>query len=147
VLLAALALDWRVASLVALGSGFLADLLFVGPPFKFLEAPSDQFGTLVFGVISCLIVGLGYVIRRAVADPLWLNVPEEVPEGVIFSQEGDQALVSWHGGRSFVPLGPHDEVAEMMQDFLAQRELGKRLTGAIDLSGAVTPSAIPPSAL
>jgi hypothetical protein len=25
-------------------------------------------------------------------------------------------------------MGPEDEVAEMMQDFLAQRELAKRLT-------------------
>jgi hypothetical protein len=29
-----------------------------------------------------------------------------------------------------VPLGPEREVAAMMEDFLAQLELGKRLSGA-----------------
>ena len=59
--------------------------------------PSDRFGVLVFGVVSALIIGFAYVIRKAVADPLWLHVPEQVPQGVIFSQEGAiaEVIVLW----------------------------------------------------
>ena len=48
--------------------------------------------------------------------------------GVIFSLEGGRVWASWPGADSNVVLGTKEEVAEMMRDFLAQVELGERLT-------------------
>ena len=47
--------------------------------------------------------------------------------GIVFSLEKGQAWASWYGQESHVQLGPQGEVAEMMEDFLAQLEVGKRL--------------------
>lgn len=47
--------------------------------------------------------------------------------GIIFSLESGQAWASWSGSRQPLRLGPQHEVAEMMQDFLAQLELGQRI--------------------
>ena len=44
---------------------------------------------------------------------------------VIFSSRDGYVWVSWHAGA--VKLGPHEVVADMMRDFLAQDALGKRL--------------------
>ena len=56
--------------------------------------------------------------------------PDGIAAPVVFSLEGGQAWASWYGSHSWVRLGPENEVAEMMRDFLAQRELAKRLEGA-----------------
>jgi hypothetical protein len=127
VMLSALSLDWRVATLVALVSATLGDYFFVGQPFQLLESSNDVIGMFFFGIVSALAILLARTLRKVAADPLWLNGPDEASEGVIFSLGNGQAFVSWYGQRSFVPLGPEDEVAEMMEDFLAQRALGRRL--------------------
>ena len=57
--------------------------------------------------------------------------PDEVETdtgGIVFSLEGGRVWASWHGSDSNVILGEKDQVAEMMRDFLAQVELGERLT-------------------
>jgi len=46
---------------------------------------------------------------------------------VVFSLENNQAWAGWHGHRTMVQLGTKDDVAEMMEDFLAQLELAERL--------------------
>ena len=51
--------------------------------------------------------------------------------GIIFSLEGGRVWASWPGTDSNVVLGTKDEVAEMMRDFLAQVELGERLTNPV----------------
>ncbi|MFC3078036.1 DUF4118 domain-containing protein [Phenylobacterium terrae] len=127
VTLTALLLDWRAAGAVALASAALGDFLFVGPRFELFETPSDLFGLLVFGVTAVLIIATAWAIRKVGADPLWLNGPHRAPNGVVFSLKDGQACVSWYGGKSFVPLGAGDDVARMMQDFLAQQEVGERL--------------------
>ena len=45
---------------------------------------------------------------------------------VIFSSRDGYVWVSWPTGGA-VKLGPHEVVADMMRDFLAQDALGKRL--------------------
>ena len=127
VLLAALMLRWQVAAAVAVASAVLADFLFVGTRHELLSTPTDLFGMLVFAAASALTIGLAHAFRRVVADPIWLNGPDHPPTGLVFSLEGGQVYASWYGGRSFVPVGPEAEVAKMMQDFLAQREVGRRL--------------------
>jgi hypothetical protein len=122
VLLAALLLNWQVAAGVAAFSASLGDFLFMGPMFELAETPSDLFGISVFAVSSVLAIGLAHAFRRALTDPI-----NEASEGIVFSQEGGQVYASWYGGRSFVPIGPEGEVSRMMEDFLAQREVGERL--------------------
>jgi hypothetical protein len=125
-LLSALSLKWWQAAALALLSAITGDFLFVGPPFQLLETANDRFGTAVFLVSSAMIIAIGYLIKRVVSDPLWLNGPSDNSSSVVFSLERGQAKVSWYGARTFVHLGPEQEVAEMMKDFLDQRELAKR---------------------
>jgi hypothetical protein len=126
VLLAAILLGWGHAIVVALGSAVLADLLFVGPPLQFLEGADDIFGFIVFLLSSALIVGLVQVIRPVLRDRQ--QPPEQFSNGVIFSLEGGDAWARSSSCSCSVRLGPQDEVAGSMEDFLAQLEVGKRLT-------------------
>ena len=66
------------------------------------------------------------VIRIGVVRLLRMRDDAERASGVIFSLERGQAWASWPGAAT-VRLGPHKEVAAMMEDFLAQVELGERL--------------------
>jgi len=49
-------------------------------------------------------------------------------KGIVFSLERGQVWASWDGDDRQIYLGPEAEVAPMMQDFLAQVELGRKLT-------------------
>jgi len=49
--------------------------------------------------------------------------------GIVFSLEQDQVWASWYGQGAPVRLGSRRKVADMMEDFLAQEELAKRLNG------------------
>ena len=48
-------------------------------------------------------------------------------EAIIFSLLDGYVLASWPGTDASVRLGRHELVAAMMQDFLAQDALGRRL--------------------
>ena len=55
-------------------------------------------------------------------------VEDMAPEQeIIFSLLEGYVLVSWPGTDASVRLGRHEMVAAMMEDFLAQDALGKRL--------------------
>lgn len=127
VLLSALVLKWEISAGVAAASASLGDFLVVGPKYQLLEGPSDIFGVAVFACAAAFSIGLAHAFRKVVAAPIWINGPKGTSSGIVFSQEGGHVYASWYGARSFVPMGPEAEVAAMMQDFLAQRELGKRL--------------------
>ena len=126
VLLSAIALDWTYASVVALASAFVASMLFIEPRFVFLAGPTDYFGIAVFLIASAMIIKFVSALKGVVVD-----VPGSATarrrSGIVFSSEGGDAWASWKGDSCSIRLGTHDEVAEMMQDFLAQRDLGKRL--------------------
>jgi hypothetical protein len=125
VMLAAIAMTWRAATAVAVVSGFLGAFLFEGMRYQTFELQNEMAG-IYFGLASALMIVLAEAFRKAIADPLWLNGPGKSPEGIIFSLRDGQACASWHGGKSFVPLGPADEVERMMQDFLAQQQVARR---------------------
>ena len=127
VLLAALVLKWEISAVLAAASAGLGDFFFVGRRYELLETPSDIFGIFVFAAAAALAIGIAHAFRKAVADPIWFSGSNEVSKGIVFSQQGGHVYASWYGGRSFVPMGPEAEVTAMMQDFLAQQELGKRL--------------------
>ena len=48
-------------------------------------------------------------------------------EAIIFSLHDGYVLASWPGSDASVRLGRHEMVAAMMEDFLAQDALGRRL--------------------
>ena len=126
VLLAAVFLGWRYAGIVALFSALVADWLFLGPPQTLTET-CDLFGVGVFLFASALIIA-SVELPRHVPKETMPSAPDKNPAGIVFSLEKGQAWASWYGQKHPVRLGPEGEVAEMMEDFLAQLELGKRLT-------------------
>jgi hypothetical protein len=127
VVLAAMALEWRAAAVVAVASGLLAAYLFEGTRGQLFEETCEITSFVFFILASLLVIGLAQTFRKAVAEPLSFRATRPASNGLVFSREAGQACVSWHGGQSFVPLGPADEVEVMMRDFLAQQEVGRRL--------------------
>ena len=129
VLLTVLLLGWRFAAPVAIASAAIADLLFIDPRFQPIAGPTDAFGILIFLLTAGLVIFLVEAARSALAArprPLPCGHDET---GLIFSLEKGQAWLSWSGSRQPLRLGPESEVSEMMRDFLAQLEVGKRLNG------------------
>ena len=131
VLLAAILLGWRYAVAVALLSAAVADLMFIDPRFEPMAGPTDAFGVAIFLTSAALIIALVQA-ARFIAETWVKPAPGgDRQTGIIFSLEGGQAWATWCGSRRPLRLGPQSEVAEMMQDFLAQVELGKRLGGEL----------------
>ena len=116
------------ASIVGIGSVGLADALFMGPRYQLFESPMDSFGDISSLISFALIIGCVWLFRKVIAQHTDRRIKAESESGIIFSLENGVALASWPGAGAPVRMGPEDEVAEMMQDFLAQRELAKRLT-------------------
>lgn len=127
VLLTAIFLGWRYATVVALASAFLADALFMGHGRLLLEGPCDYFGVSAFLISSTLIIGTVELIRSEIGRASNGGSASESSAGIVFSLESGQAWASWYGSDAPIRLGPQKEVAEMMKDFLAQLELAKRL--------------------
>lgn len=126
VLLAAICLGWRHATAVALGSAVVGSLLFIEPRFIFLAGPTDIFAIAAFLVGSAMIIKFVHALKGIVVDAPGSTAAQQ-RSGIVFSSEGGDAWASWQGHSCSVRLGNQDDVAEMMQDFLAQRELGKQL--------------------
>jgi len=127
VLLTALMLGWRFAAPVAFASVAIADLMFIDPRYVPIAGPTDVFGMVIFLLTATLIIFLVEAARSALAAR-----PRPIPcgrneTGLIFSLEEGQALLSWSGSNQPLRLGPESEVSEMMRDFLAQLEVGRRL--------------------
>ena len=128
VVLAGALLTWRSAVAVTIISWLLAIFLFVGPRQGIALGVIEIVGLIIFLLSAVMIVALVEAVRTIVENSLRPTRPEAFSAPVVFSLEGGQAWASWYGSHSWIRLGPDEEVAEMMRDFLAQRELGKRLT-------------------
>ena len=126
VLVAAIFMEWRYAAIVALGSVGLADYLFMTHT-HFISGPCDVYVVGVFLTSSTLIIGLVQLIRVRFAGIISTDRSEFASGQVVFSLEDNQAWAGWHGRKTMVQLGSKDDVAEMMEDFLAQLELAERL--------------------
>jgi len=100
----------------------------MGPRYQLFESPMDSFGDISSLISFALIIGCVWLFRKVIAQQTGRRIKAESESGIIFSLENGVALASWPGAGAPVRMGPEDEVAEMMQDFLAQRELAKRLT-------------------
>ena len=128
VLLAAIMIGWWQAGLVALASVAILGGLFVGPPGQFLLDACAKSAAGVFLASSSVIIAVVTLIQRTIAD-LQTDRAEPSGSGIIFSLEKGEVWASWHGSGPPMRLGSQERVEAMMEDFLAQGELGKRLTG------------------
>jgi len=125
VLLAAMALNWWQAGTVAIGAVAILGGLFAGPAFYPRDMECFIPAAGIFLVSSAMIIAIAISIKLALA--LLLTRGSSEGSGVIFSLEGGQVWASWHGEGPPVVLGSKERVSEMMKDFLAQVEVGKRL--------------------
>ena len=131
IVLAGALLSWRNAALVSVAAWVTADLLFMSPKFDLALDTVELVGLIIFAVSAFLIIALVEAVRVIVENSLRPVKPEGFAAPVVFSLEQGDAWASWYGSHSWVRLGPDEEVAEMMRDFLAQRELAKRLESGI----------------
>lgn len=128
VLLSAILLGSRAAIVAALVSVAVSVLLYSQEAHQMRMAGDSEFwGAMLFLLYCLLIVFTVEFVRRSFARFSRLASVKETSSGVIFSLEGGQAWASWPGSPSPVRLGPESEVTEMMHDFIAQVELGKRM--------------------
>lgn len=124
VLATAIAAGWRFAIAVAIASAAICNTL-MGAPYTFRWDEPELVGMALFLAYCSLVIVLVHLVRKqserhggSTANP---------SGGVVFSLEAGEAWASWRGTDAPVRLGSKEEVAFMMQDFLAQLELGKRL--------------------
>ena len=128
VLLSAIALKWTHATIMAACSAFVASMMFIEPRFVFLAGPTDVFGMAIFLIASATIIKFAHSLKGIVVDSPG-SAAARCRTGIVFSSENGDAWASWQGHGCSVRLGTQEEVAEMMRDFLLQKDLGERLRG------------------
>lgn len=126
VLICAILLRWWQAALVALASVVVMGGL-IGGSWMF-EMPCFVSATGMFLVASTVMIGVAVIVRYVIVAMQKRGADESLG-GVVFSLEKGEVWASWYGQGPPVLLGSQRKVAEMMQDFLAQVEIGRRLNG------------------
>lgn len=126
VLVSAFLLRWWQAAIVAVGSAAVLGLMFMGPPAELVASHCFISSSQIFLAASAGMILLAGIIRRSLRSA---HVPgaDESAGGIVFSLEDGEVWASWYGQGHPVLLGSEPKVAEMMEDFLAQVEVGKRL--------------------
>ena len=128
VLIAAMFLGWRYATATALSSAVVAEVVIMGRHHGEFMNACDMYAVIVLLVSSAAIISVVETFRSLIASRLDARMfVRRSNGGIVFSLEEGEAWASWYGQPSPVHLGPESEVARMMEDFLAQRELGRRL--------------------
>lgn len=118
---------WRWALAVAAGSAIGCNTILMGTPYSFHFQRSEIEGLSTFLGYSALVILIIQLFRLKAARSLRQAGAKERTPGIVFSLEEGQAWASWYGIDAPVRLGPRDEVVQMMEDFIAQVELGTRL--------------------
>jgi hypothetical protein len=136
VLFTALLFGWRAGIVSALASLAAALWLDSLQPMQMHAPGADVWGSGLFLAISAGIIFSVELIRRTVARFARLSNPNEYSSGIIFSLEAGQAWASWPGQEVPVRLGPEQEVAAMMEDFLGQIATARRLGHWAGAAGA-----------
>lgn len=129
VLVSAILLRWWQAGAVALASVAVMGGLFVGPLDEFYGQTCFISAAGMFLGASAIMVAFAAMVRRVIAD---FQRRGENANGIVFSLEKGEVWASWYGSGPPMRLGSEERVGAMMEDFLAQVELGKRLTGKSD---------------
>jgi hypothetical protein len=118
---------WRFALPVAFGSAISCNTILMGPPYGFHFERSEIEGLATFLGYSAFVILVVRLFRATAARSLRQAGARERVSGIVFSLDEGQAWASWYGIDAPVRLGPQDEVVQMMEDFIAQVELGKQL--------------------
>jgi hypothetical protein len=124
VLISAILLRGWVAGAVTLASVAVMGGALGGVPVHGWSCFIDS--ALMFLASSAVMIGVAILVRTTVAA-LQKGGSDESAGGVIFSLEKGQVWASWYGQDSPMLLGSHHRVTEMMEDFLKQEDLAKRL--------------------
>jgi hypothetical protein len=101
--------------------------LFAGPMPEHLMSECFISAASVFLAGSAVTIGTVVLMRRVLAAAQTWGVVESAG-GIVFSLRDDEVWASWYGSDQPVRLGSQDKVEYMMADFLAQGELGRRLS-------------------
>jgi hypothetical protein len=129
VLLSAILLRWWQAGAVALAAVAILGGLFMGPPSEFLASECFLSSAGIFLASSAMMIGVVTLIRAVFGA---IQRRDESAGGIVFSLEKEEVWASWYGSGPPMRLGSQKRVEEMMEDFLAQGELGRRLAGKSD---------------
>lgn len=143
ILMTAIFMGWKHAAAAAVASAAIAKFVIMGS-FKFSLESCDTYSVGILLLASTAVIGVVHAFRRVISgcfEPL--GASDFSNGGVVFSLEDEKAWASWYGKQWPVQLGPEEEVAEMMEDFLAQKELGKRLADPRAVAMAIRPSTEP----
>ena len=124
VLISAVVLRWWQASIVALAAVAIMGGMLCGSPS--IELPCFIPATGIFLASSAMMIGIAVLVRRVVATIQGRGI-NRIEGGIVFSLEKGDVWASWYGQGAPIRLGSQRKVSEMMRDFLAQLELGKRL--------------------
>jgi hypothetical protein len=125
VLISAVLLRWWQAAAVSLLSIAIMGGVFQG--VHHFETPCFASAAGMFAASSAAMIGLAVLVRQIVVA-LQKRGADETLGGIVFSLEKGQVWASWYGQGAPILLGSQRKVSEMMQDFLAQEELARRLS-------------------
>jgi hypothetical protein len=128
VLLCAILLPWWEASLVALASVPILGLAFVGMPSELAASSCFLSSAGIFLAASAGMIAFVVVIRGVIGS-IQRSGADETAGGILFSLDEGQVWASWYGRGPRVLLGSRDKVSGMMEDFLAQERVARRLLG------------------
>ena len=133
VFICAVMLRWWQAGAVAVASvAIMGGVL--DPPRHMLTIPCFLPSAGVFLASSAAMIAMAVLVRRIIAR---LLKPDESSGGIIFSLERGEVWASWYGHGQPVRLGSRNTVARMMEDFLKQEQLARRLPGGANYSADV----------
>jgi len=126
VFLCAVMLRWWQAGAVALTSVAIMGGVLEGPSRHMLALPCFLPSAGIFLASSAGMIAIAMLVRQVIAR---LQKPDDSSGGIIFSLEKGEVWASWYGHGQPVRLGSRKTVARMMEDFLKQEQLAKRLAG------------------
>jgi hypothetical protein len=128
VLFAAIFMGSRYAAATAIASAIVARLVLLGGGHDLWMGSCDAYSVGVLLIGSAAIIGVVHAFRSVIAHRFEAaGLGNHSKSGIIFSERDGTAWASWNGLPMPVPLGQEEEVTEMMEDFLKQVQLGKRL--------------------
>ena len=139
VLFTGVLLGWRAGVIATVASLATSYWLSTRQGMHMHSDVGEFWGIVLFSTSCAFILGLVELTRRTLARFARLAHPNEYSSGVIFSLEKGHAWASWPGNPAPVRLGPQQEVAAMMEDFLAQIELARRLESNGTARGEASP--------
>ena len=125
VLLSAVLLRWWQAALVALAAVAILGGAFIGTHHEFGSACFLS-GAGIFLASSAAMIFTMVAVRHIMWS-LLVRGEDESAGGIVFSLDRGQVWASWYGQGPPVLLGSQRKVSEMMKDFIAQEEIGRRL--------------------